>query len=283
MIDQKLYSILGTLEGEVGIYFEDIQTGEKILINPDSVFSAASTVKIPLVSLLFQEVSEGKINLNDIIELSEENRVGGTGIIKNLDKRYKPTVLDLATLAIIVSDNAATNQLVDLVGGLEGITKYCDSIGLTNTKFQRKMMDIKAKASGKDNLTTARDMGNILAKLARNEIVSANASRQIVDIMKSQQLRSKLPAYIPAIDTSDPADHHTKITHGTVMVANKTGDLDRVQHDVGIFILPGNNYYILTMFTSNLSADSEGIRAIGEVSKAIYEEMAAKYQYKKEN
>lgn len=278
MLEQKLYSILGTLEGEVGIYFEDIQTREKISINPDRVFSAASTVKIPLVSLLFQKANGGKINLNDIIELSEENRVGGTGIIKNLDKRYKPTVLDLATLAIIVSDNAATNQLVDLVGGLEEITRYCESIGLTSTKFRRKMMDIKAKASGKDNLTTARDMGNILAKLVRNEIVSDNASKQIIDIMKSQQLRSKLPAYIPAIDTSDPADHHMKITPGTVMVANKTGDLDRVQHDIGIFILPNNKYYVLAMFTRNLSADSEGIRAIGEVSKAVYEEMAARYQ-----
>lgn len=278
MLEQKLYSILGTLEGKVGIYFEDIQTGEKISINADRVFSAASTVKIPLVSFLFQKVSEGKISLNDSVELSEKNRVGGTGIIKNLDKRYKPTVLDLATLAIIVSDNAATNQLVDLVGGLEEITKYCESIGLTNTKFQRKMMDIKAKAAGRDNLTTARDMGNILGKLARNEIVSLNASKQIIDIMKSQQLRSKLPAYIPAIDTSDPADHHIEIAPGTVMVANKTGDLDRVQHDIGIFILPGNNYYVLTMFTSNLSKDSEGIRAIGEVSKAVYEEMAAKYQ-----
>ncbi|MBE6067457.1 MAG: serine hydrolase [Clostridium lundense] len=278
MLEQELYSILGTLEGEVGIYFEDIQTGEKISINPDRVFSAASTVKIPLVSLLFQKVNEGKIALSNAVEINEENRVGGTGIIKNLDKRYKPTVLDLATLAIIVSDNAATNQLVDLVGGLEEITGYCKSIGLTSTKFQRKMMDIKAKASGKDNLTTARDMGNILAKLVRNEIVSDNASKQIIDIMKSQQLRSKLPAYIPAIDTSDPADHHTEIEPGTVMVANKTGDLDRVQHDIGIFILPGNNYYVLAMFTSNLSSDSEGIRAIGEVSKAVYEEMAAKYQ-----
>lgn len=278
MLEQKLYSILDTLEGKVGIYFEDIQTGEKISINPDRVFSAASTVKVPLVSFLFQKVSEGKISLNDVIDLSEENRVGGTGIIKNLDKRYKPTVLDLATLAIIVSDNAATNQLVDLVGGLENITKYCEFIGLTNTKFQRKMMDMKAKAAGKDNLTTARDMGNILAKLVRKQIVSENASKQIIDIMKSQQLRSKLPAYIPAIDTSDPADHYTEITSGTVMVANKTGDLDRVQHDIGIFILPGNNYYVLTMFTSDLSADSEGIRAIAEVSKVVYEEMAAKYQ-----
>lgn len=278
MLEQELYSILGKLEGEVGIYFEDIQTGENISINPDRVFSAASTVKIPLVALLLQKVSEGEIGLNDSIELSVENRVGGTGIIKNLDKRYRPTVLDLATLAIIVSDNAATNQLVDLVGGLEEITKYCEHIGLINTKFQRKMMDIKAKAAGRDNLTTARDMGNILAKLVRNEIVSANASKQIIDIMKSQQLRSKLPAYIPAIDTSDPADHHMKIELGTVMVANKTGDLDRVQHDIGIFILPGNNYYVLAMFTSNLSSDSQGIRAIGEVSKVIYEEMAAKYQ-----
>lgn len=278
MLEQKLYSILGTLEGEVGIYFEDIQTGEKISINPDRVFSAASTVKIPLVSLLFQKVSKGKIALNDIVELSEENRVGGTGIIKNLDKRYRPTVLDLATLSIIVSDNAATNQLVDLVGGLEEITKYCEHIGLINTKFQRKMMDIKAKAAGMDNFTTARDMGNILAKLVKNEIVSVDVSKQIIDIMKSQQFRSKLPAYIPAIDTSDPADHHMKITPGTVMVANKTGDLDRIQHDIGIFILPNNKYYVLAMFTSNLSADSEGIRAIGEVSKAAYEEMALKYE-----
>lgn len=186
--------------------------------------------------------------------------------------------MDLAIVSIVVSDNIAINQIIDLVGGPLKVTEFCRKLGLFNTKLQRKMLDIEAMNSGKDNFTTAEDMGYLLKQLVNHKVVSKEASETIMKIMMDQQYRNKLPALIPAVESYDYENNHLKVLPGTVIVANKTGDLWKVQNDVGIFFMPDNNVYIIVMFTSELSEDSEGIRAISEISKVIYEEMANKYK-----
>lgn len=276
-MEGKIFSLLGSLEGDIGLYFEDLQSEEKFTINSDNVFPAASVIKIPLVGLLMKMVEEGKINLDDEVRIKDENRVEGTGIIKTLNKNYQPTVLDLAKLAINVSDNVATNELIDLVGGPDRVSEFSTNLGLEKTKLQRKMLDTEAMKAGKDNLTSPRDIGYLLKKLARKEVVSELASKQIVEIMKSQQFRQKLPALIPALLSYDPDLSNEEVLPGRLVVANKTGDLIGVQNDVGIFIMPGNRIYVLAIFTKNLSEDHKGIQAIAEISKVIYEEMSLKY------
>lgn len=276
MLEERIFSILNKLEGQVGLYFEDLQDGEKITINAERVFPAASTIKIPLISLLLKKISKGVVGLDDVVSIDKNNRVAGTGIIKELNKNFKPTILDLATLSIVVSDNVATNQIIDLVGGPLEVTEFCYENGLLDTKLQRKMLDIEAMKEGRDNITTAKDMGKLLGKLVRHEFVSEDLSKALIDIMKSQQYRHKLPALLPAVESYDPSVCNDEILPGTVLIANKTGSLWKVQNDVGIFILPGNKTYVISMFTNKLSEDSEGIRTISEVSKAIYDEMVKK-------
>lgn len=272
-MEKKIFTILSELEGTVGLYFEDLNTGKKICINPDTSFSAASTIKIPLVSLLLKQAEEGLINLNDIVKMDEVNRVGGSGVIKELNINYKPTVMDLAKLTIILSDNAATNQLIDLVGGTDKVNEFCNSLGMQDTKLQRKMMDLKSLEMGKDNLTTPNDMGKILKLLANEEMYSKEASKTLVDIMKGQQLNQKLPYLIPALEPDDPGIYSDEVEEGNVVVAHKTGELFKAQHDVGIFYLPNNRKYILAIYTSDLSTDNDGVKIIANLSKAVYDNM----------
>lgn len=276
-LENEIFSILGNLEGQVGLYFEDIQTGKTIEINSHRPYPAASTIKIPLVLYLFKLAEEGKLDLSSRLPISEENKVGGTGILRELEEGFNPSLLDHATLAIIVSDNISTNHLVDVVGGVEKVTEFCKSLGLNETKFQRKMLDTEAMKSGKDNFTSAADMGKLSSLIAKGEAVSKKASKALVDIMKSQQLRSKLPAKLPAVLSYDPVIKEDKVESNRVIVANKTGDLWKTQNDVGIFILPGNNRYVLSVLTSKLKEDQLGIEAIADVSYAVYKYMAKEY------
>lgn len=273
MLEKNIFTILSELEGTIGLYFEDLNTGKKISINSDITFSAASTIKIPLVSLLLRQSEEGLINLNDIVEMDKVNRVGGSGVIKELDRNYKPTVMDLAKLTIILSDNAATNQLIDLVGGPDNVNKFCKELGLKDTLLQRKMMDTKSLEMGRDNFTTPNDMGKILKLLANGQMYSKEASKTLVDIMKAQQLNQKLPYLIPALEPDDPEIFNNEVKEGSVVVAHKTGELYKTQHDVGIFYLPNNRKYILAIYTTNLNSDNDGVKIIANLSKAVYDYM----------
>lgn len=279
LLEEKIKSLINEVQGEFGVYFEDITDGAKIMLNENITFSAASTIKIPLVALGLKLYEEGKFGLNDEIEMKTQNRVGGTGVLKTLNKNYKPTILDLMTLAITVSDNAATNELVDLVGGFDKINDFNKSLNLNETKFQRKMLDLKALQEGKDNFTSAKDLGTILSLIAKDECVSKESSELLIKMMKMQQFRQKLPNLIPAVTSYDSKATADLPDDGKVLVANKTGDLWKVQHDVGIFILPKGERYVISVFSQKLAEDHEGIETISKISKTVYEYMIEKYNY----
>lgn len=277
-MEKNIYSVLSELDGTVGLYFEDIQSGDQFNINGNMEFSAASTIKIPLVSLLLTKAEKGEIDLGAQVQVEESNRVGGAGIIKELDHLYKPTPMDMARLAIVLSDNIATNQLIDLVGGPEEVTNFCRGVNLKKTKLQRKMMDLESLKAGKDNITTPNEMGYLLKQLVNNEIGSASISEQVISIMKRQQLNLKLPYLIPALEPDDPDIDSDTIKEGTIVVAHKTGELFKVQHDVGIFLLPKGYKYILAIYTKDLSTDAHGVNIIAKLSKVVYDYMVESYK-----
>ena len=108
----EIYRILSTTNGVVGLYIEDCQTGEKLVINPDEVFPAASVIKIPMVALLLRDGAEGRVDLHKPMKIAEENRVGGTGVLCDLNPTFEPTLFEMAKLMINLSDNVATNQVM---------------------------------------------------------------------------------------------------------------------------------------------------------------------------
>lgn len=251
--ERRILEIFSACDGEVGLYLEDLISGECFTVNPERVFPSASTIKIPILAALFQAAAEDKVNLDAEITIKPENRVSGCGVLSVLNPNLRLTILDVATLMIIQSDNAATNELMDLVG-MEKVNKLSRDLGLKHTVLQRKMMDSAAAKTGRDNFTCAQDMGMLLRLLVEGQVVSKDASVKILDIMKKQQLRNKLPALLPE----------------EVTIAHKTGDLDFLEHDVGVFFLPDRTY-ILAILTNKLASNAVGVKTINEVSRVVYE------------
>ena len=267
---EAIRELVDRLHGTVGLYIHVLDTDEVLEINPDQVYPSASVIKIPILALLLKDVAEGRVDWNARRSIAPENLVGGTGVLFELDPDYVPTVATLARLMIILSDNSATNEIMDIVG-MERVNQFCQEMGMPNTKLMRKMMDFAAIDAGKNNYLCAGEAGRLLVRLARGEFVSPEISQQIVEIMEHQQCRNKLPALVPAVPSYASAAEKAQLSPNTVLVANKTGDLFCIQHDVGIFTLPDGRRYVISMFTGDLADDAEGIQAVAEVSKLVYE------------
>ncbi len=269
---QEIFSILATLEGEVGLHIEDLQTKETFTINPGRVFPAASVIKIPLLALLLEDAREGRVDLERSVGVAPENRVGGTGILCELPENLTLPLSAFARLMIVLSDNIATNTVIDAVG-MDRLNAFCRERGMPDTRLQRKMMDFDAIARGLNNFTSAADIGKMLSLLAEGKWSTPEISSAIVDCLAGQQLRSKLPALIPAIPVQSTTKERSAPPEGRVYVAHKTGELAGVQHDVGIFTLPDRRRYVIAMLTAGLNDDRAGIEAIGKVSLAVYRAM----------
>ncbi|MEG6586695.1 serine hydrolase [Dendrosporobacter sp. 1207_IL3150] len=239
-----------------GIVIINLQTGEKLAINPENQFPAASMIKIPIMYEIMRQAAFGNISLEDELTVSEEVIVDGAGILKELRPNIKMTVLELVTLMIILSDNTATNMLIDYAG-MDNINSTIKSLGLKSTLLQRRMMDFDAAKSGRENFTTAADISLILNIIFQKDLLPVSYCEQMLDILIRQQVRDKLPFYLPE-DT---------------IIANKTGTLPGFEHDGGILFLP-YGAYIISVFTGNLTANYEGLLLVAEIGKTIYEHFA---------
>lgn len=269
---EKIYERIAQFDGIVGLYAESLSGGEILEINPQHVLCSASLIKIPILALLLQDVEAGTLDWEAPVSVAAENLVGGTGILSRLDPFYTPTLKTLALLMIILSDNAATNQIIDMIG-LNRITPFCEALGLVHTRCERKMMDMQALADGKNNYTCAGEIGRLLSAIAGGRLVSPQASKTIHDIMSMQMYCGKLPAKLPAVPGFWPDEARQHIPPGMVLSATKSGDFYQVEHDVGIFTLPDGQQYILAVMTGNAKDRSEAIRIISDLSLLVYEAM----------
>lgn len=257
MLESKIREYIETQKGDIAVVVKNLTTNEEIKINENFVFPSASTIKISILSELFNKINEGAFDFNETVETTEDMKTGGDGILKELDSGHKFTLKELATLMIILSDNTATNMLINLLG-MDPINSTIQRLGLTNTKLQRKMMDSQAAGEGRDNLITANDLARILELIYRGENVNKEYSDIMLDILKRQQVRGRLDLYLPE----------------DVVIAHKTGDLDYLEHDAGIVYLPEKEYLICVL-TNKTETNKDGREIIGMISKFVYDEMSA--------
>lgn len=267
---RAIFELLSELEGSVSLFIQDLDSGETLEIDPERVFPSASVIKIPMLALLLRDVQQGRVDWTARRRIDPANRVGGTGILCELNPDYEPTVEELATLMIVLSDNIATNEIMDIVG-IERVNGFCRELGCPNTRLMRKMLDFEAIKKGYNNYMCAGETGRLLVRIANEEFVNAEASRTIMRIMERQQCRNKLPALLPTIPNYASEEVKRNIQDGSVLVANKTGELVGIQHDVGIFTLPGNRRYVMAVFTGDLASDAAGIQTIAKLSRIVYD------------
>ena len=204
--------------GHAAIYYAPLEGGCALMYAESEPMMAASVIKIPIMVEAFRQFEAGMCSPEDTHVLREEEKKPSCGALNRMHAGLVVTLRDLVDLMIVLSDNTATNILIDILG-IENVNKTMCGLGLKQTVLRRKLFDPEAKARGLENTVGARDMGILLEKMYRGELVSEAASREMLDILRNQKLNGKMPFYLKPQG---------------IACAHKTGEDDGITHDVGI-------------------------------------------------
>src|SRR6478735_4075543 len=167
-----IHEEIASFPGNAGVFAKNLTTGEEVAFDPDTIRPTASTIKVPIMIELFRQVEEGTVSLDQILVANEENATRGSGILRDLSPGVALRAIDVATLMIVVSDNQATNMLIDLLG-MEKINKTMADNGFVNTRLVNRI-DFEAIGEDPKNLatTTPRELAGIMESIANNTILS---------------------------------------------------------------------------------------------------------------
>lgn len=254
-LENKIENIVEESSANISVSFYDLDQGEGFSIKGDEKVPSASMIKLLILLKALDECDKGKTNLEDIINLGDYEKVDGSGILKELSNNHKFSIRELLTLMIIVSDNTATNILIDLLG-MEEINKIGHDLGLEKTSLERKMMDSHAREKGLDNFTSSNEILKLLKMIYEKDFVSEEYSDLALDILLRQQERQRLQRYLPE----------------DLKIASKSGDLDNLENDGGIFFTE-NKKYILVVLVNQAESNVLAKEIIGEISLKIYKEI----------
>jgi beta-lactamase class A len=250
--EREVQEIASRVDGVLGVTILDPATGDRVSINGDVVFTQASAIKLPVLVELMRQVEAGEQNLDEVVTLAASDIVPGSGVLQQLTPgKVSLSLRDVATLMVTVSDNTATNMIIDRVG-MAKVGAEMARLGLASTKLQRKMQDRTAWEENRENLSTPNEQGRLLELLYKGEILSEKSREEIdriLTIPKPGQLRKLLP-------------EGTKVAH-------KTGTLSGVVVDVGIVYLKDRPFIVSAMGNWLANAD-EAERAISEIALVAY-------------
>ena len=280
-LKSRLEQRIAQHHGTVGLVLLDPVTGDSLSIRGDQPFPTASNIKIAILIQLFHEVDAGTIHLNDPLVMLDADRIGGSGVFQFFDAPFRVTVKDAATFMIAESDNTATNLIIDKLG-IRAVNARMDSLGYHHTRLWAKVSRSLTTSINPDSSkvwglgeTTPMEMARIFAAIYKGEMVSPDAARQMIGMLRKQFWGyNEIPRYLPA---------------GAV-VAHKTGSVDASRNDCGIVFAPrpegkdifdppapGGRDYVLCVFTTNNEdqswkpVDNAAEVLIGELSRIVWQ------------
>jgi len=237
--------------GVVGISVVDLSSGQRFGVNEGFVFPQGSAIKIPILIELYRRVDVGELKLTDRLPVSRDNQVGGSGLLQYFSAGGSELSLhDLAIAMIVLSDNTATNVLIDRIG-MDRVSRTMAELGARETKLQRKMIRPEESANGNENLSTPTEAADLMVRIARCELPVSAAScasiKSILEIPKSGAFREAIPA--------------------SVRVAWKPGGIEGAQTAWGLVNVPGAPYAIAIMINYGPDDLDAPMR---EISSAVY-------------
>ncbi len=245
-----ILEMVRNLPGEVGLFIRDTVTGEEITFQKDVPVVAASVIKIMVMAEAFRQKEKGLISFEEEVVIRKEDKLPSCGALTYLHDGISVQIRDLVTLMIIVSDNTATNLLIDRLG-MENIQHLSEELGLRNTVLRRKLFMEELSRQGIENSVSAGDMGILMEQLLSGKVISPEASAEMLRILSDQRLNGKMPFYL----------HSRGIT-----CAHKTGEDDGITHDVGIIYA---SHPIIFCFVSQHTDVPRAERVIQEAARLI--------------
>ena len=264
ILQDWIEDVLQGYPGIFGVAIENLISREITLVNGELKFPTASTIKVPIMVEVFQQIDQGKLSLDDTFIIREEDKVGGSGTLQNKTGDIPITLGEALELMISISDNTASNVCIDAVGGLwEGINRIncsMEELGLSYTRLMNKLMGFSTKRNYPDSLrygvgvTRPVDMMLLLEKIYRKEAASPESCQQMLEILKRGTGKSMLLRNLP---------------EGT-LVAHKNGTVSGVRADMGIIFSPAGPL-IVCAFTEENKNDGLATEKIGEVTRLVYD------------
>ncbi|GAB1541626.1 hypothetical protein NUACC21_42980 [Scytonema sp. NUACC21] len=233
-----------------GMFFVDLQTGDYLDINGSKAFPAASTIKLPILIVLFQEVDAGRISLDEPLVMRRDLVAGGSGNLQNKPVGSRYTVLETATKMMTISDNTATNMIIDRLGGKTVLNQRFLDLGLQSTVLRNLLADVQGT-----NTTSAKDLVQLSALLANNQLLSDISRSQVLNMMLHCHNQSLLPAGLGS----------------GAIIAHKTGTLRFVLGDAGIIQTPNGKKYLAGILVKRPNHDSRAKDFIRKVSQVVYD------------
>jgi beta-lactamase class A len=239
------------LDGVLGVSVKDLKGGMTLDVRPEEAFPQASSIKLAVLYELYLQAEEGRVDLGEVTR-PPVPRVGGDGVLHLFGDKVSLTWRDLALLMTSLSDNAATNVLIDRVG-MAAVNRRLDSLGLPATRLRRKMMDLEAARRGDENVSTPAEMRKLAETMYGGTGLSKERGRDMLKVAavpKDSPFREPLPE--------------------ALVVADKPGSLEAVRCVTAVVDLPDRPYAVSIM-TTYLRRDADGAAAIREISAALYE------------
>jgi beta-lactamase class A len=271
ILDTRIKELTGHFSGKVSIYAKNLKTGATYDLGGGNRVNTASTIKVPILIGVYAAVEENRVHWSDTSELNKANKVGGSGVLQEWADGDQISLRDLTRMMILLSDNTATNLVLDHVSG-NSVNATLAKLGISETRSLRKILS-GTKPEGQSDagrdpanaafgigVATPREMVSLLERLNRGEIVSKQASAEILDLMKKQMWRDGMPRRFANLD-----------------VADKVGALDHLRSDIGIVYAKAAPVAIAItcedMPIVDWSPDNPGYLFIADVSKILVEEL----------
>ncbi|PAX60715.1 serine hydrolase [Brunnivagina elsteri] len=233
-----------------GMFFLDLESGDYLDINGDKVFPAASTIKYPVLIALFEQVDAGKIKLDETLVLRSSQKAAGSGTLQYQASGIHLSVAETVNKMISISDNTATNMIIDRLGGKEKLNQRFQNWGLQSTVIRNRLGDFKGT-----NTTSAKDLVRLSALIENHKLISDTSHLQVIEIMRNC--------------------HNAKLLAAGVgkggKIAHKTGDIGFVVGDAGIIEMPNGHRYLAGFFVRRPHDDERGREFVRRVSRMVYE------------
>ena len=266
-LESRINAEVYNFSGKIGLYANDFK-GNIIEINSEDKFETASTIKTFILAEFYKQIYENKINANEILRYEKENYVVGSGILRDLDYGVEMTAKSFATLMIVVSDNIATNIIIDLLG-IDNINNTCADLGFKDTVLHNK---IDFEKYDKLGTTTPKDYGKFFELLYKKELWSKEISEEMLGIFKNQHYNTILTRDLPQyfLDSENTGDEEL------IYIASKSGSMDACRNDGGIVYTPYGGY-VISLFTKDFVDnlyynDHESYRFGGKVSRLMFDQ-----------